>query len=68
MNTEYDGAMFLAVYNILGQEVGFNKRVPRVNNTYKINLDMTNMSSGVYLIRMGGHGTTSYKTGRVIVK
>lgn len=68
MKTEFDGSVFLAIYNMLGQEVGFNKRVPRINNSYKLNVDMSNMSSGVYVIRMGGHGTTSYKTGRIIVK
>jgi len=68
MNTEFDGGVFLAVYNMLGQEVGFNKRVPKIDNVYRLNIDMSNMSEGVYFIRMGGQGTTSYKTGRIIVK
>ena len=68
LNTEYDGGVFLGIFNILGQEVGFNKRVPRNNNAYKMNIDMSEMSGGVYLIRMGGHGTTTYKTARIIVK
>lgn len=68
MTTEFDGGVFLAIYNVLGQEVGFNKRVPRTDNAYKLNIDMSNMSEGVYFIRMGGQGTTSFKTGRIIVK
>jgi len=68
LKTEFDSGVFMAVYNLLGQEVGFNKRVPRTDNGYKINLDMSNMSSGVYIIRMGGQSTTSYKTARIIVE
>jgi hypothetical protein len=66
--SEYDGGVYLAVYNILGQEVGFNKRVPQINGAYRMNLDMTAMSAGVYLVRMGGQATASAKTARIIVK
>ncbi len=68
LNTEYDGGVFLGIYNVLGQEIGFNKRVPRNNNVYKLKIDMSSMSSGVYFINMGGHGTTSFKTARIIVE
>ncbi len=68
LNTEFDGELFLALYNSLGQRVGFSKRVPRQGNTYKITIDMSNMSQGVYFVRMGGQTTTAYKTGRIIVK
>ena len=66
--TTYDEGVFLGVYTILGQEVGFEKKVSKINNMYRQNLDMSKMSSGVYLIRMGGHTTTSFKTARIIVK
>jgi len=68
LNTEFDGELFLALYNSLGQRVGFSKRVPRQGNTYKITINMSNMSQGVYFVRMGGQNTTAYKTGRIIVK
>ena len=68
LNTEFDGELFLALYNSLGLRVGFSKRVPRQGNTYKITIDMSNMSQGVYFVRMGGQNTTAYKTGRIIVK
>ncbi|MFT5824473.1 MAG: hypothetical protein ACI8ZM_005741, partial [Crocinitomix sp.] len=35
---------------------------------FRVNLDMSAMNSGVYLIRMGGQSTTSAKTARIIVK
>ena len=68
LTTEYDGELFLALYNSLGQIVGFSKRVPREGNTFKLTIDMSNMSQGVYFVRMGGQATTAYKTGRIIVK
>ena len=68
MNTDYDLPVFLGVYSILGQEVGFRKSVPKINGAYRINLDMAQMSSGVYLVKMGGQTTTSFKTARIIVK
>lgn len=68
METSFDGAVYLGVYNVLGQEVGFKKSVDRVNGAFRLNLDMSSMSSGVYLLRMGGQTTTSYQTARIIVK
>ncbi len=68
LETNYDEGVFLAVYNLLGQELGFNKGVPKVDGAYRVNLDMSNVASGTYLVRMGGHSTTTYKTGRIIVK
>ena len=55
-------------YNLLGQEVEFNKRVPQIDGAFRVNLDMSAMSSGVYVIRMGAQATTSSKTARIIVK
>lgn len=68
MITSYDEGVFLGVYNLLGQEVGFEKKVSKIGNAFKQNIDMSKMASGVYLIRMGGHTTTSYRTARIIVK
>lgn len=66
--TDYQEGVFLGVFNILGQEVGFEKKVSKVGNAYKQNLDMSRMPSGVYLLKMGGHTTTSFQTARIIVK
>jgi hypothetical protein len=68
LNTSFDGGVFLGIYNALGQEVGFEKKVPRIGDSFQINLDMSKMSSGVYLIKIGGQTTTTFKTGRIIVK
>ncbi len=68
LTTEYTGGVYLGVFNVLGQEVAFKKNVESEGNTYTIKLDMSAMSSGVYLLRMGGQTTTSTKVGRIIVK
>jgi hypothetical protein len=68
LQTQFEGNVFLGVYNVLGQEIGFEKRLPRENGTYKMNLDMSSVSSGVYLLKIGGQTTTSYKTARIIVQ
>ncbi|QIE60745.1 T9SS type A sorting domain-containing protein [Rasiella rasia] len=68
LNTSFDGSVYLGVYNVLGQVVGFNKKVNKEGNQYKMKLDMSNVASGVYLIKMGGISTTSAKTARIIVK
>lgn len=68
LNTSFDRGVYLAVYNVLGQEIGFNKSVPKIDNAYRLNLDMSKVSAGVYVIKMGGQSTTTYKTGRIIVK
>ncbi len=68
LSTDFNNGVYLGIYNILGQEVGFVKRVPFIDNTYRLNIDMTSMSSGVYLVRIGGQETTTYKSARIIVK
>lgn len=66
--TNYQEGVFLAIYNTLGQRVAFNKRVPKFDNAYRLNIDMTSMSAGIYYVRMGGQSTTAYKTSKLIVK
>ncbi len=66
--TEFEGGVYMAVFNLLGQQVGFNKRVPQIDGAFRVNLDMSAMSSGVYLIRIGGQSTTKSKTARIIVE
>ncbi|MEM7187732.1 MAG: GEVED domain-containing protein [Bacteroidota bacterium] len=68
LRTNYDGGVYMGVYNILGQELDFNKKLPKDGNTYKVSLDMSNMPSGVYLLKLGGQTTTSYQTARIIVQ
>ena len=66
-NTNYEGKVYVAIYNMLGQQLGF-KFAQNENGTYKMNLNLSSAATGVYLVRVGGQNTTTYKTGRVIVK
>jgi hypothetical protein len=68
LDTDYDEGVFLGVYNVLGQEIGFNKRLPKIDGKYKLNLDMSKLASGMYLLKIGGQTTTAYRTARIIVK
>jgi len=68
LRTDFDGGVYLGLYNVLGQEIDFSKNLPKIDGAYRMNLDMAKAASGVYLIRIGGQTTTSYKTARIIVK
>ncbi len=67
LTTAYDGPAYLAVYNMLGQQLKM-KMINKMDNEYKAKLDMSEIASGVYIIRIGGQHTKSFKTGRIIVK
>jgi len=59
--------VFLTLYNMLGQELGF-KSLQKVGNNYSIKLDLSSVASGIYLIKVSGQTTQTFKTGRIIVK
>ena len=67
LKSDYDGKVYVALYNVLGQQLGF-KLANKIGDSYKMKLNLSNVESGVYLIKVGGQSTTSFKTGRVIVK
>ena len=65
--SNYNDKVYVALYNVLGQQLGF-KLIEKTGDTFRLNLNLSNAESGVYIIKVGGQTTTSYKTGRVIVK
>ena len=67
LSTNFEGKVYVAIYNMLGQQLGF-KFAQNEGGTYKMNLNLSSAATGVYLVRVGGQNTTTYKTGRVIVK
>ena len=67
LKSEYDGAVYLTIHNVLGQQLGY-KMIPKSGDDYNFNIDMSEATSGVYLIKVGGKSTTTFKTGRIIVK
>lgn len=67
LNTSYEGKVYVSLYNMLGQQLGF-KLASKDGDTFKLNLNMSHAASGVYVIKVGGQDTTTFKTGRIIVK
>ncbi|MCH7785704.1 MAG: T9SS type A sorting domain-containing protein, partial [Bacteroidetes bacterium] len=65
--TSYAGKAFVSVFNMLGQQISFNN-ISKEGNRYYLNLDMSSISSGIYLIKMGSLESNIYKTARIIVK
>ncbi len=68
LTTAYDGKAYAALYNMLGQQLKFKNLIKTTNNTYQIKLDMSQASSGVYLVKLSGADLKTYKTARIIVK
>ncbi|MEL6810735.1 MAG: GEVED domain-containing protein [Bacteroidota bacterium] len=66
--TDFDGKAYAAIYNLLGQQLKFKNLEKFDDKTYKINLDMSQTSSGVYLIKIGGAEATASKSARIIVQ
>ncbi len=67
LNTEFQDVMFIAVYNTLGQQLTY-KPIAQVDGGYRMNLDMSAMASGVYLVRLGSRNPQTFKTAKIIVQ
>ncbi|MFT6687598.1 MAG: hypothetical protein ACJAX7_000597 [Saprospiraceae bacterium] len=65
--TSFDGIAYIAIYNTLGQQLGF-KPVAKSGDRYQYNIDMSSVASGVYLIKMGAQESGSYKTTKIVVR
>lgn len=65
--SDYDGTIYASLYNMLGQQLGV-KLLEKDGDVFKVRLNLSAASSGVYLVRVGGTSTTAYQTGRIIVR
>ncbi len=65
--TSYSEDAYLAVYNMLGQQLKV-KMINKIGDTYKAKLDMTDVASGVYIVKIGGRNTTTSQSARIIVE
>ena len=65
--TAYSGATYLAVYNLLGQQLKV-KMIDKIGNAYKARLDMSEVASGTYIVKIGGTQNNAFKIGRIIVE
>ena len=67
LTTTFDGPIFMAIFNTLGQQLTY-KQISRRNNGHGITLDLNSMASGVYIIRLGSRNPEGFKTARLIVQ
>lgn len=67
LNTEYNDGVFMAVYNTLGQQLTY-KPIAQTATGYRINLDMSAVAAGVYVVRLGSSNPSTFKTAKLIVK
>lgn len=68
LNTSYDGAVYAALYNVSGQQLKFKNLSKSSANSYIINLDMSQATSGVYILKVGGVKSSTHITEKFIVK
>ena len=68
LESDYDGVVYMGLYNLLGQQLGTKLIQKDDNNTYLMKLNMESAQTGVYLIRVGGTDSRTFKTARIIVK
>lgn len=67
LNTQFEGTLYAAVFNSLGQQLKSIKLNETTAGFYQIDLDMNQASSGVYIIKVASTEATSFKTARIIV-
>lgn len=67
LTTEFDGRLFMAVFNIVGQQLTY-KPVAQVGSGFRINLDMSAMPAGVYVVRLGSSDPETFRTAKIIVR
>lgn len=65
--TNFDGVASIAVYDLLGRTLAFNNLL-KEGASYNYDLDMSYVSSGVYMIKVGDQRSNTYKTAKIIVK
>ncbi|CAI8337932.1 MAG: Uncharacterised protein [Flavobacterium sp. SCGC AAA160-P02] len=68
LNTTYEDPLYIAIYNLKGQQLKFKKIVKSSFDSYIVKLDMSKTSTGMYIIRIGGNTGNSYLTEKFIVK
>ncbi|NNM23208.1 MAG: T9SS type A sorting domain-containing protein [Flavobacteriaceae bacterium] len=65
--TNFDGVASITVYDLLGRTLAFNNLL-KEGASYNYDLDMSYVSSGVYMIKVGDQRSNTYKTAKIIVK
>lgn len=67
LHTIEEERVFMAVYNLLGQQLKY-KPIARRENGFGFTLDMSQMAAGVYFVRLGTTNARRYDTAKIIVQ
>jgi hypothetical protein len=68
LNTNYSGNAYVSVYNLLGQQLKFKRISKSSPSSYNVMLNLSEASSGVYLVRIGVEGSTTYQVKKIVVR
>ena len=68
LRTDYQGPLYFALYNVLGQQLKFKTLSQSGPNSYQIKLDMAQAASGVYIVKLSGPELQTYQSAKLIVR
>ena len=68
LRTQYQGPLYFALYNTLGQQLKFKTLSQSGPDLYQIKLDMAQAASGVYIVKLSGPELTTYQSAKLIVR
>lgn len=67
LTTNLESNVYLSIYNVQGQQLAF-KLMAREGKDFKMKLDLSRMSSGMYFIKVGSQQSNMFKTKKIIVR
>ena len=68
LRTDYQGPLYLALYNTLGQQLKFKTLSQSGPNVYQIKLNMAQAASGVYIVKLSGPELITHQSAKLIVR
>jgi len=68
LRTQYQGPLYFALYNVLGQQLKFKNLAQSGPDLYQIKLDMAQAASGVYIVKLSGPELKTYQSAKLIVR
>ena len=68
LRTPYQGPLYFALYNVLGQQLKFKTLAQSGPDLYQIKLDMAQAASGVYIVKLSGPELKTYQSAKLIVR
>ena len=67
LTTNFDGRVYVGLSNILGQQLKY-KPIAKDANGYRVNLDLSSLSTGIYVIKVNDLRGNFVKTAKILVE